>query len=146
MTGFGFAETMSGTWERTDGGRGGGRFEFNVHVRSGPLAAFHATGLAQLTGTVTADGLADQRPLAGTVEIRPLLGRLIRYEFDFTATDGARCHFSGQKDIRWLDALRTWTELPGRITDGRGRVIGTAATRFDLRHRGGDLVRSFRFA
>lgn len=146
MAGFGFAETMSGTWERTDGGRGGGRFEFTVTVRSGPLGAFAGHRKAAMTGTVTADGLAAARPLEGTLEMRPLLGRLLRYEFGFTGDDGQRYRFAGQKDIRWLDPVRTWTELPGEVTDERGAVIGTAATRFDLRRRGGDFVRSFRLA
>lgn len=146
MAGFGFAETMSGTWERTDGARGGGRFEFTVTVRSGPLGDFRRSRTAAITGTVTAEGLAVERPLEGTLEMRPFLGRIIRYEFGFTGTDGARYRFAGQKDIRWLDPLRTWTELPGTVTTEAGAVIGSATTRFDLRHRGADFVKSFRFA
>lgn len=146
MAGFGFAETMSGTWERTDGARGGGRFEFSVVVRSGPLGGFGKTRKAVMTGTVSADGLAVDRPLEGTLELRPWLGRLIRYDFGFTGTDGARYRFAGQKDIRWLDPVRSWTALPGQIFDEHGVSIGTAATRFDLRRRGGAFVRSFRLA
>ena len=100
MTGFGFAETMSGTWERTDGARGGGRFEFSVTVRSGPLAEFRKTHLARLTGTVTADGLAVDGPVDGTLEIRPLLGRRIRYQFTFSGTFGFRYRLVGHNDFR----------------------------------------------
>lgn len=146
MTGFGFAETMSGTWARTDGSEGGGRFEFTVEVDSGPLGDFRKSRTAKLRGTIDADGLAAGRPIEGTIEIRPIRGRIIRYELAFTGDDGMRYRFRGQKDIRWSDPLRTWTTLPGEITDAGGRVIGTAETRFDLRQRGPELVRSFRLA
>ncbi len=146
MAGFGFRETMRGSWTRCDGGRGGGRFEFTVAARSGPLGAFRRSHLATIDGTVDADGLASHRPLTGTMELRPLLGRVIRYRFEFTGDDGQPYGFDGQKDIRWLDPLRTWTELPGQLTDGGGLVIGTALTRFDLRGDSLSFARSFRFA
>lgn len=145
MAGFGFEETMSGTWARTDG-RTGGRFEFTVKVASGPWRDFARTRIARITGEVTATGLGTARPLEGTLEIRPLVGRIIRYEFTFAGADGEPYRFAGQKDIRWLDAARTWTTLPGEIRDAGGAVIGRAETRFDLRRRGADLVRSFRLA
>lgn len=146
MLGFGFAETMTGTWQRVDNGGGGGRFEFTAIVRSGPLTEFGRSRLAHMTGTVDAQGLARARPLVGTMELRPLLGRLIRYQFEFVGDDGRSYGFAGQKDIRWLDPVRTWTELPGELTDDAGRVIGRASTRFDLRRTGGAFVRSFRLA
>ena len=42
--------------------------------------------------------------------------------------------------------MRFWTTLPGTISVDNGAVIGTAATRFDLRGRGLELARSFRLA
>lgn len=143
MTGFGFAETMSGTWTKADDGRER-PFRFTVDVRSGPLGRFRRQQTAEMAGTVDAGGLATQRPLHGTMELRPFLGRLIRYEFTFTGDDGQPYRFRGQKDIRWLDPLRTWTELPGEVTDGDGRVIGRAMTRFDLQREGVRFLRSFR--
>lgn len=146
MAGFGFSETMRGTWARTDGRRGGGAFVFTVDVDSGPLGAFGKTRRAAITGTVDADGLASGRALTGTMELRPWIGRVIRYEFAFTGDDGARYRFAGQKDIRWLDPVRSWTELPGQVTDDAGAVVGNALTRFDLRGEGLPFVRSFRLA
>jgi hypothetical protein len=146
MAGFGFAETMAGTWTRTDGGRGGGRFEFSVTAASGPLREFGRTRQARITGTVVADGLAAGGAVQGTMELRPWLGRIIRYQFEFTGDDGQRYAFSGQKDIRWLHPVRTWTELPGQVTDAGGRVIGNALTRFDLKRQSASFVRSFRLA
>ncbi len=146
MAGFGFRETMRGTWARTDGERGGGRFEFTVTARAGSLLDFRKSRLATIEGTVDADGLARARPLTGTMELRPWLRRIIRYQFEFRGDDGLPYSFAGQKDIRWLDPLRTWTELPGQLSDGGGMVIGTALTRFDLRGDSVAFVRSFRLA
>ncbi|MEZ4399635.1 MAG: hypothetical protein R3B06_06435 [Kofleriaceae bacterium] len=143
--GFGFAETMQGTWHRADDGEVG-RFAFTVKVSSGPLAGFQRTRLATMSGTVDVAGLATRQPLAGTMELRPWLGRRIRYRFEFTGDDGERYGFDGQKDIRWLDARRTWTELPGEITDAGGRLVGTAKARFDLRADMVAFVRSFHLA
>ena len=76
--------------------------------------------------------------------MRPVLGRIIRYEFSFTGDDGKAYRFAGQKDIRWLDPVRTWTELPGEVSDEGGRVVGRAMTYFDLKRDGLSFVRSFR--
>lgn len=143
--GFGFRETMSGTWTRTDGRPGGGAFEFRVAVDSGPLGQFRRTRTARLEGVVDVAGLASAQSLEGTLELRPLWDRVLRYRFEFTGDDGARYGFAGQKDIRWTDAVRTWTELPGELTDEGGVIIGTAIARFDLRGDGLSFARSFRW-
>jgi hypothetical protein len=146
MAGFGFRECMRGSWARCDGERGGGRFEFTVAARSGPLTDFGKTRLATIDGTVDAEGLATGRPLTGTMELRPWLRRVIRYQFEFKGDDGLPYSFAGQKDIRWLDPVRTWTELPGQVSDGGGLIIGSALTRFDLKGQSLAFVRSFRVA
>jgi hypothetical protein len=143
MAGFGFAETMSGTWSR-EGDPVARRFRFSIDVHSGPLGRFRKLALARMTGTVDADGLATDRPLHGTMELRPVLGRLIRYEFEFTGDDGQPYRFAGQKDIRWLDPFRTWTELPGELRDAAGRIVGRARTTFDLKRDGLSFLQSFR--
>jgi hypothetical protein len=143
MAGIGFAETMCGTWTRVEDGRER-PFRFSVDVRTGPLGRFRRTSVAEMAGIVNAEGLATERPLRGTLEMRPFLGRLLRYEFDFDGDDGRPYRFAGQKDIRWLDPLRTWTELPAEICDGSGRCIGRARTRFDLRKDAFSFMRSWR--
>ncbi|MBE7448541.1 MAG: hypothetical protein HS111_06545 [Kofleriaceae bacterium] len=138
--GFGFAETMSGTWTR-DGVEQ--PFSFTVTVRSGPLLRYLLRQRARMEGTVDAGGLAGGRALRGTLLMRPFLGRCIRYEFEFAGDDGRTYRFAGQKDIRWTEPLRTWTELPGEILDEAGRVVGRARTRFDLRRDGVRFLRSW---
>jgi hypothetical protein len=139
--GFGFEETMSGTWTRDGVER---PFSFTVRIRSGRLRDFRRHQRAEMEGTVDASGLATGRPLQGTLLMQPFLGRVLRYEFDFTGDDGQPYRFAGQKDIRWLSPVRTWTELPGDVTDGAGKVVGRALTRFDLKRDGLSFMRSWR--
>ena len=101
--GYAFDETMSGTMTRT-GSTQEVPFTFSVHVEC-----------------------------EGTMTLRPVRGRIVRYELSFRGDDGKSYRFAGQKDIRWLDALRTWTTLPGEITDANGKLVARCDTRFDYK-------------
>jgi hypothetical protein len=79
-------------------------------------------------------GFAENAALTGHVTINPLFGKLIRYEFDFTADDGKSYHFRGQKDVSLLDLARTMTFLPGEIVDEAHKVVARAELEFDKRH------------
>ena len=140
--GFGFDETMSGTWTRDGVER---PFAFTVNVRSGPLGEFRKNNqVAEMEGTIDAGGLATRQPLHGTLLMQPFLGRVIRYEFEFTGDDGKHYTFAGQKDIRWLAPLRTLTELPGEVRDEDGKLVGKAMTRFDMKNDGWTFIRSWK--
>ena len=83
----------------------------------------------------------------GIIVIRPLGGRIIRYELAFTGDDGQRYEMVGQKDISWRHPLTTFTTLPAEIVDEDHRRVGylpdagsTSAT------TGGSFLRSFRLA
>lgn len=138
-----FAETMSGTYEPIDQPGHRRPFRFQVDVRAPSLFRHLRDGKAALSGTVEAPPLAARAALTGQITIRPVGGRFIRYEFEFPGDDGARYTFAGQKDIEWLDLVRTWTTLPGEIRQG-DRVIATCDARFDLKD-GLAFARSFRF-
>ena len=78
------------------------------------------------------------------ITIRPLGQRIIRYELSFVGDDGKTYELVGQKDIRWLAPLRTFTHLPAEILDEEHRRVGTCQTTFDLKHEWWRFVRSFR--
>jgi hypothetical protein len=130
--GFAFDETMAGTFERVDapGDRHPFKFRARIHARS--FFDHLRTGKAEMTGEVDAPPLARAAEFHGEITLRPLLGRVIRYRFDFTGDDGKPYTFTGQKDIRWTDLVDSWTHLPGELRDDRGRLIATCQTRFDL--------------
>ncbi len=142
--GFAFDETMAGTMERTD--RPGQRlpFSFTVHVHAASTWQHLRDGQATMRGTVEAPGIATAAPLEGVMTLRPVGQRIVRYAFEFTGDDQRRYRFAGQKDIRWLDALRTWTTLPGEILDDQGRVVARCDTRFDARADWMQFASSFR--
>jgi hypothetical protein len=131
--GFAFDETMSGTMERADRPGDKQPFSFTVHVHAPSLWRHLRDGKAVMRGTVEAPGIAAAADAEGTMVLRPLLQRVIRYDLSFQGDDGLRYRFAGQKDIRFKDLLRTFTTLPGEITDPDGRVVARCDTRFDYK-------------
>jgi hypothetical protein len=142
--GFRFAETMSGTYTRRGKGAQARRFSFTAEARAGSVLRHLRDGKTSLRGTLEADGFASGVPIEGTLTMLPFRRRLIRYEFDFVADDGQPYRFAGQKDIRWLAPLRTWTELPGEVRDDDGKLVGTAMTHFNMKKDGISFMRSWK--
>lgn len=131
--GLQFSESMSGTYERADAPGTRRRFTFHVDARCEDWSRALRGARTEITGFVEAEGLAAHAPLRGSMLIHPLGKRVIRYEFDFAADDGARLRFAGQKDISLLHPVRTMTTLPGTIFDAEGRAVAHATVRFALR-------------
>jgi hypothetical protein len=142
--GFQFSETMAGTveWDDAPGTKHPFRFEITAHASS--TRDHLATGRAQLRGIVCAPPIAEHAEAEGTIVIRPLGQRVIRYELSFVADDGRHYELVGQKDISWRSPLRTFTTLPAEILDEDHRRIGTCLTHFDLKRDGWAFLRSFR--
>jgi hypothetical protein len=135
MVGFGFHEIMEGSIERT-GERFDRPFRFEVEVSTPKLIARVAMCDAQ--GTLRIDGLAKNAHATGRLELSPLVERRIRYVLDFTGDDGERYQFDGSKRIARFGALphtllKSWTTLPGVVTDSRSAVWGRALLHFHLR-------------
>ena len=142
--GFEFSETMSGTveWDAEPGQRHPFRFDVTAHAPS--LRDHVFTGLAQMHGKLLAPPKARDATVDGTITIRPLLGRIIRYELGFTGDDGKHYEIVGQKDISFVHPFKSFTTLPAEIVDGNRRRVGTCLTRFDLRRDWWRFLRSFR--
>ena len=130
--GFLFSENMYGSYQTVKEPAGERRFCFHFDVVSRDLWKTLRDGRAEATGSVEAEALAEHSPLEGFIIIKPLVSRLIRYEFDFTADDGASYHYAGQKTIRHLRPITTWTTLPGAIYDADAEEVARSVTRFDL--------------
>ena len=128
-----FAETMSGTieWDAEPGKQH--PFRFEVEVKNG-----------QMDGLIYAPPIADGAHATGTILIRPIVQRIIRYELAFTGKDGKRYEMVGQKDISWRRPITTLTTLPAEILDEDHRRVATCSTRFDYQHDLWSFLRSFR--
>jgi hypothetical protein len=89
--------------------------------------------MADLDGTLDMEGFADDVPISGSIEIRVLLGKLIRYDFNFVGNDGQPYRLAGQKDVRFSDFVSTMTHLPASITDAKGDEVARAQLVFDVK-------------
>ena len=137
MTAFQFVETMAGSYHLLDRPEDERPMSFTIRARSKSLARFFAKRVVDIEGEVDAEGFADHCELRGTLGLDVLVTRTLPYTFEFTANDGRRYRFSGQKDVRATRLLGSMTRLPGSILDHNGHEIGRAELRFDLR---GDIV------
>jgi hypothetical protein len=142
--GFEFAETMSGTIEMDaePGKKHPFKFEIRAHAES--TRKHFADGRAQVNGVISAPPIAISADADGTIVIRPIGQRIIRYELSFLGDDGKRYEMVGQKDIRWRRAIETLTTLPAEILDEEHRRVATCLTRFDYRNDLWSFLRSFR--
>jgi len=142
--GFQFAETMAGTveWDKEPGVQH--PFSFEVTAEAASTRAHLRDGKAALHGTVHAPPLARAADADGTITIRPVGRRIIRYELQFTGDDGSLYELVGQKDIRWRDLTRSFTHLAAEILDGEHRRIGACRTTFNLKRDWWSFLRSFR--
>jgi hypothetical protein len=142
--GFRFSENMYGTYQSASAPDRERRFMFHIEAVSRDWRRTIRDGRVEATGFVEAEGLASHAPIEGFMIIKPLVQRLIHYEFEFLGEDGASYRYAGRKTIRHLSPLRTWTTLPGSILDAAGRETARSVTRFDTREFGA-FLRSFRF-
>ena len=142
--GFQFAETMAGTMEldATPGTQHPFSFEIRAHAASN--REHLRDGRAEISGVVHAPPLAAAADAQGTIVIRPLGQKIIRYEMSFVGDDGKPYELVGQKDIRYRRLLDSWTKLPLEILDEEHRRVATCSTRFDYRNDWWSFLRSFR--
>lgn len=146
MSGFEFRETMAGSYHLVGEPDRERPFSFTIRARSPRLSAFARRPVVEIEGEVDAEGLADHRPLRGTLDMDLARTRRLRYRFEFDATDGRPCVFEGEKVLRLGDLVTSMTVLPGQIRALAAPVtpIAEALLRFDLKSDLLGFLRSFR--
>lgn len=142
--GFQFTETMAGVveWDAQPSTRH--PFRFVVTAQAESTRQHLADGKAVMRGTIHAPPIAEGVEIEGVITIRPLGQRIIRYELAFVGDDGKHYELVGQKDIRWLSPLKTFTYMPAEILDEEHRRVATCETTFDLKKDWWSFLRSFR--
>src|SRR4051812_42476122 len=142
--GFQFAETMTGTveWDAQPGIEF--PFSFAVTAEATSTRSHLADGKATLRGVVNARPLADAADATGTITIRPVGERVIRYELSFAGSDGKTYQLVGQKDLSWRAPVHTLTYLPAEILDDKHKRVGACKTTFNVRRDLWRFLRSFR--
>jgi hypothetical protein len=138
MIGLTFSERMTGTWHRLEAPTDERPIEFHLRATVPHVTELLGNTVAQVEGTVLAEGLTAGAPFEGTLGLGALVReRRLPYHFAFRAEDGRTYRFDGAKEVSIMDLPRSITVLPGYIYDDGGNEIGRAVLRFDLR---GDLL------
>jgi len=135
--GFRFEERMTGTYHLLSRPEEEKAFSFTAQAAVDNVLAYLRDMSATLQGTLEMEGFADRVPIDGSLEINPVFGRVLRYQFSFVGNDGKQYRFAGQKDVQLLDLPGSMTTLPGAVYDESGTEVARVLTRFDL---GSDLL------
>lgn len=110
------------------------------------VSRFLLSPSAEITGELDAEGLADHRPLRGTLSVRPLARTLV-YELHFPDNEGQERRFHGRAEIEIeIDPARmveTLTTVAGSIYDDETEVA-RALLRFEPRTELLKLLRSIK--
>jgi hypothetical protein len=100
--------------------------------------------VADATGRVLSPGWIDDPAAVGTIHIAPRTRRRLRYQLDFSTTEGQRLHLDGWKSVSDRHPLASMTTLPVTLTDDDGAVVAEGTLRFDLRRQLPAFAASFR--
>ncbi len=121
--GFEFSETMAGTveWDAEPGTRHPFRFDVTAHAES--TRAHLADGRASLRGTVYAPPMTRAAPAEGTITIRPIGQRIIRYELGSPGDDGQALRAGRPEGHPFLRPFASFTDLPAEILDDAHRQV-----------------------
>jgi hypothetical protein len=143
MLGLSFRETMSGGYHLCTSPDVDRPMSFTVGASIDTLRSLLGNAVFDIRGAVVAEGLADHKPLQGTLTIDPLRARILVYVFRFEGNDGAEYTFQGRKTLSEGSLLHAMTVLPGGIHRASGEKVGEALLRFDLRSDLLKFLRSF---
>lgn len=128
--GYTFTEDMAGSWRRPEEEGGKRKFSFHFKAEAESLLRHLRDGKMTLVGHVEMEGFAERKDAVGVLTLNPWVARFVRYQFDFVGDDGRPYRFDGQKTIRHLSPMRTWTYLPGAVYDAEGKVVAKCELRF----------------
>lgn len=115
----------------------------NLHGAGGALLG----RVGRVTGEVSAEGVATERPLAGTVALRRGAYTRLLLALRFDGDDGAPRALRGYVEALPAAPLATVTEVPFSLYDVRADEddeVGRGVLRFDARGELGAALRSLR--
>jgi hypothetical protein len=144
FVGFSFRYRMSGSYWLLEEPAEERSIEVAVEAYVADVRRFLHDKTWRLRGTITAERIASERELQGTLVFKLIDERRLPCRFLFTGDDGRRYELSGQKEWSGLAPLESITLLPASLYDHLGKEIGRANLRFDWRADGTQWMKSFR--
>jgi len=143
MSAFAFRETMSGSYHRVEKPHVERPMSFSIRARSASILRFLRRPEVEIEGAIDAPGLAEHRPLRGTLGMDLLRTGTLPYAFRFTGDDDKPYVFEGKKTYSARELLESMTVLPGVIRDEDGKIVAEALLRFDVRSDLFKFLKSF---
>ena len=144
MIGFSFRETMRGRFFLLDAPLVEKKLSFSGVAQAKHLRRFALDRTCEIVGHITAEGIATEQPLIGTLKLLLITERRLPYRFSFSGDDGKPYTFVGQKEFSPLAPIQTMSDLPAYLYDGANVEIARVKVHFDMRNDLGRFVRSFR--
>ena len=92
-----------------------------------------ASGRLDVIGEIDAPGLADSRPLSGTLEAPRFRLGVSRYELSFDANDGSRLALRASREPSLRQPVFSLSRVAGTIVDDAGHVLWDVELRLDYR-------------
>lgn len=137
--GFKIDETMTG-WHRFEKGKTSGKKFMEFKVTWGPesirkwLNPINPKFLTQdLKGVVTIEGLCQDTPCEGTLELKYFDEHIIRYTFDFKVRKKTYRYVGEKVNIQLWNLPVSHTTCFGRLTEkSTGKLVSTSVTYFKL--------------
>lgn len=124
--GFKFQETMSGLINLEREGERQAQFSLTAETRD--IREFARDNICRLKGVISVEGIAQERPVEGTIEMAfwPPKRRMA-YDLRWTGDDGRKYRLYGIKRIRYLNFITTITTLQASLYRreeliGKGKV------------------------
>ncbi len=138
--GFGITQTLDGVWiSREDSKRR--RLEVTVDSEFHNIVKADFSG--HLNGVAWFEGLVEDVTVEGTIEVKPMSGQTLTYQFGFETDDVAyRCVTSAS--FNPLRPFSSMTRLEGEVYDQHGEVVGHVELPFDWADQSVPILLSFR--
>lgn len=144
MFGFELAESMTGSWHSFEEPLLDKRVRVKMKLSVDGLRKFALVRQIAVAGRIHAEGLAEDRPLVGTVTWRLLDENRVPYALEFDGDDGRVYHIRGQRDFFMYNAIGSLTTMYASVYDEDDHEIGRAVLHFEPRLELPALLRTFR--
>ncbi len=144
MLGFEVQESINGTWHSFEEPLVDRRVRAKMKLTVDGLRRFALARTIEIDGRIHAEGLAEDRPLRGTVKWRLLDENRVPYALEFDGDDGRLYHIRGQRDFFVHNAIGSLTTMFASVYDEDDLEIGRATLHFEPKLELPALLKTFR--